>query len=79
MLDDINSVRLGSDDEVQGPFGFEGRVIGITGAYREGNIVRISTSELGIIEVRVPGNSVPEIDSQIVLTLRKDAFGTIAS
>lgn len=56
---------------------FPGQIIGITGAYREGHIARVSTDELGIIEVRVPGSPPPEIDASIHLELRPDAVGTI--
>lgn len=61
------------------PSGFAGRVIGITGAYRDGHIMRISTNELGIIEVRVPGKALPAIDSRVNLVLREDAVGRITS
>jgi len=58
--------------------GFDGRVIGIAGAYRDGHLVRVATDKLGIIEVRIPGTQAPEPDTHLQLTIRTDAVGQLA-
>src|SRR5690625_1288814 len=58
--------------------GFDGRVIGVAGAYRDGHLVRITTDTLGIIEARIPGRQAPAPDTQLQLTIRTDAVGQLA-
>lgn len=58
--------------------GFDGRVIGVAGAYRDGHLVRIATDKFGIIEVRIPGCQAPAPDTHLQLMIRTDAVGQLA-
>src|SRR5690625_3723572 len=58
---------------------FAGRVIGIAGAYREGHLVRVTTAELGVVEVRFPGSEAPAIDLRVQLAAQADAIGWVGA
>lgn len=58
---------------------FAGRVMGIAGAYREGHLVRVSTDELGVIEVRFPGSEAPAVDLRVQLAAQADAIGWVGA